>query len=243
MQLKEDVACVGEQCAVGSVRIVKVDVGYFEYVPPTCVHMFFYEGRVVTSADKYFVTKRTCENPDVRIAGASCCAGCKDDAPAVVAKPCQECTGTGFYKVCDDATRNWAMGDATSCSEIRASLGDAFATKLCNNSTTWTANKFCALTCYTAGAGYTFEDDCSLGAHRGEQMCAFHSTMRLRAGSYRPPKWRSPFPPSSTRWATRSPCASVRLSPVEPATNRGPIRQSWWSLWPAVRIHSTCWCR
>ena len=137
MQLKEDVACVGEQCAVGSVRIVKVDVGYFEYVPPTCVHMFFYDGRVVASADKYFATKRTCENPDVRIAGASCCAGRKDDAPAVVAKPCQEWTGT----------------------------------------------------------------------------------------------------------ATRSPCASVRLSPVEPATNRGPIRQSWWSLWPAVRIHSTCWCR
>ena len=163
---------------------------------------------------KTFATKRTCENPDVRIAGASCCAGCKDDAPAVVAKPCQEFTGIGFYKVCDDATRNWTMGDATSCSEIRAMLDDALATKLCKKSTTWTANKFCSLTCYIAGAGHTFEDDCSLGAYRGEQMCAFLSTMRLRAGSYRPPKWRSPFPLRSTRWATRSPRASVRLSLV-----------------------------
>lgn len=99
--LDQTVLCVGSECNIEFLRVVKVDhnnkVGYFEYVAPTCVHHFFYNGVVIqlgnwVGKDKH----KVCVSPEWPIAGASCCLpnGCTNAVPPFLTKKGLNCSAT-----------------------------------------------------------------------------------------------------------------------------------------------------
>jgi hypothetical protein len=73
-ELQDDLACYNEECNMDTVEVVKVGNGYFEYEPPTCVHLYFANGQKSVMARRYNAeVKQVCENPDMLVAGISCC--------------------------------------------------------------------------------------------------------------------------------------------------------------------------
>merc|ERR1711971_859994 len=44
IELEDALQCQGTECNVGIPKAVRVASGYYEYVPPSCVHLFFSSG-------------------------------------------------------------------------------------------------------------------------------------------------------------------------------------------------------
>lgn len=49
-RLEASVACQGQECSSPPVRVVQVGEGFYAFVPPTCVHFFFANGKIVTTS-------------------------------------------------------------------------------------------------------------------------------------------------------------------------------------------------
>jgi len=77
VNLEEDLACKGEECSFQRISVVRVRDAFYEYVAPTCVHLFIYNGQSVQSFERAWDTK--CVGPDTPVAGFACCSGCTDN--------------------------------------------------------------------------------------------------------------------------------------------------------------------
>mmetsp|Transcript_18225 Transcript_18225/g.33487 ORF Transcript_18225/g.33487 Transcript_18225/m.33487 type:complete len:450 (+) Transcript_18225:1031-2380(+) len=77
VKLEEDLACEGEECSFQTISVVKVRNAFYEYVAPSCVHLFLYNGQTVRSSERARVTK--CVDPDTPVAEFACCSGCTDN--------------------------------------------------------------------------------------------------------------------------------------------------------------------
>eukprot|EP00928_Gymnodinium_smaydae_P003202 TRINITY_DN1113_c0_g1_i8.p1 TRINITY_DN1113_c0_g1~~TRINITY_DN1113_c0_g1_i8.p1 ORF type:complete len:1938 (+),score=261.64 TRINITY_DN1113_c0_g1_i8:71-5815(+) len=128
VELETTIPCFETECDLLGVRIVKVLNVFFEFSPPKCVHLFFYNGQMTTDGGDGFGLDRytRCEDPSLPLAGTACCVGCTDVPPPSFNKPCSE-------------TRNWDG-------------------RCINGNDWWLSKRFCAKTCFDKGLGYKGED-------------------------------------------------------------------------------------
>jgi len=154
VELNSSLACHGSECNMDAARILKVSNGFYEYVPPTCVHLFFSNGQVTApGASNLFdrESKRKCSNPDTAVAGTACCSGC------------------------GNIPNNWIKDNGLTCENATA-VSPAIFTNKCNGDSNWRKHKFCALECWKSGVGYE-GDDCSAGEFREKRVCSFQSEL------------------------------------------------------------------
>eukprot|EP00931_Biecheleriopsis_adriatica_P065147 TRINITY_DN39780_c0_g1_i1.p1 TRINITY_DN39780_c0_g1~~TRINITY_DN39780_c0_g1_i1.p1 ORF type:complete len:1646 (-),score=248.85 TRINITY_DN39780_c0_g1_i1:346-5283(-) len=98
--LAEDVACPDEACNPEGMDVVKVGEAFFEFVPPACVHPFFYNGRIAKLGNNFNVGKHNkCLDPSTALAGWSCCSGC-EDTPPNVDDMCSDLTDRALKRKC-----------------------------------------------------------------------------------------------------------------------------------------------
>jgi len=147
VELERTLACHVDECKINMPKVVKVATGYYEYVPPMCVHLFFYsDGRVVAEGGRRFTSQnqRKCLNPRTLGAGTSCCGGCSNSATRSMKRK---------KNTCEIADAEWLK-------------------QRCNLRSSWRQSKYCQLACWQNDVGYT-GDNCSAGAFREEQICRF----------------------------------------------------------------------
>eukprot|EP00746_Dinoflagellata_sp_MGD_P086016 gnl/MRDRNA2_/MRDRNA2_34029_c0_seq1.p1 gnl/MRDRNA2_/MRDRNA2_34029_c0~~gnl/MRDRNA2_/MRDRNA2_34029_c0_seq1.p1 ORF type:complete len:1786 (-),score=331.31 gnl/MRDRNA2_/MRDRNA2_34029_c0_seq1:135-5372(-) len=157
VELSDTMKCQKDECDIDIVSIVKIkygdSVGYYNFVPPTCVHLFLFNGRVQTVGSNHkraWERMRRCANPDQLSAGISCCGGCTDKAPAFLTKRKQTCKDAG------SKLKSW-----------------------CPN---WKKHKYCSKSCFEAGVGYD-GDDCSGGKERQEKHICAYKQEKVRFGT------------------------------------------------------------
>jgi hypothetical protein len=76
--LDENLGCVGDEC-VDTVRVVQVDRTYYEYVTNVrCVELAFFENGVKLT-NQFKSQSGLCANPNLAVAGISCCPGPSDE--------------------------------------------------------------------------------------------------------------------------------------------------------------------
>eukprot|EP00931_Biecheleriopsis_adriatica_P030525 TRINITY_DN1799_c0_g1_i2.p1 TRINITY_DN1799_c0_g1~~TRINITY_DN1799_c0_g1_i2.p1 ORF type:complete len:1902 (+),score=314.24 TRINITY_DN1799_c0_g1_i2:62-5767(+) len=154
VELGRDLECTGTECEVDTLRIIRVADGFYEYVPEPCVHMFFYNGQEVVKGD--YKGSRRCANPDTHVAGASCCGGCSDVAPAHLQN--------NFY-TCSNYTKLDSQ---------------------CNLNDWWTVKQYCQMSCWQQGLGYgeeqKFANNCTRGDYSEARLCGRHDE-RMRLSS------------------------------------------------------------
>eukprot|EP00931_Biecheleriopsis_adriatica_P067095 TRINITY_DN4129_c0_g1_i1.p1 TRINITY_DN4129_c0_g1~~TRINITY_DN4129_c0_g1_i1.p1 ORF type:complete len:1919 (+),score=336.86 TRINITY_DN4129_c0_g1_i1:71-5827(+) len=143
--LEADLTCHGQECMADIVSVVKVDGGYYRFVPPSCVHLFFYNGQKTAEGGRRFLWDgfRKCSNPLNAAAGVSCCAGCPNKARSAWSEE---------NITCENSAPNWLQAR-------------------CNAMSNWRKQKFCQLACWENGVGYD-GDDCSAGAYREKRVCS-----------------------------------------------------------------------
>mmetsp|Transcript_1433 Transcript_1433/g.2264 ORF Transcript_1433/g.2264 Transcript_1433/m.2264 type:complete len:3782 (+) Transcript_1433:192-11537(+) len=71
--LTETLECVGQECDVDTVRVVKVGNMFYEYVSPPCVEQLFYKN-AVKLLERHRNMQATCANPLLPVASEACCA-------------------------------------------------------------------------------------------------------------------------------------------------------------------------
>eukprot|EP00931_Biecheleriopsis_adriatica_P088135 TRINITY_DN62510_c0_g1_i2.p1 TRINITY_DN62510_c0_g1~~TRINITY_DN62510_c0_g1_i2.p1 ORF type:complete len:1491 (+),score=257.69 TRINITY_DN62510_c0_g1_i2:181-4473(+) len=147
VDLASTLACEGAECRVDMLQVVNVRGAVYEYAPPTCVHTFFFNGRVVRRGGQPFTWSDKCMDPRSRVAGVSCCAGCKN------------------------RTYNWMQSRGYTCENANETWPDMFVHR-CNKDEWWRSAKWCQLACWEAGVGYD-GDDCSKGAWHGARICNY----------------------------------------------------------------------
>jgi uncharacterized protein (DUF1800 family)/uncharacterized protein (DUF1501 family) len=154
--LDDAIKCTGKECNMDTVEVVKVGDNFFEYVLPTCVHMFFYNGQEVVKGDNTFGWNRKCANPDTAVAGASCCSGCSDIPTGGMVKNYQTCSNyTSLHKQCTQ--NSW-----------------------------WVDQEWCQISCWKISMGYArameFANNCSRGDYKEARLCGRSlEGMRLHA--------------------------------------------------------------
>lgn len=138
--LVEAVQCTGKECTMDTVEVIKVGDGFYEFVPPTCVHMFLYNGQGVAMGDHSFGWKQKCANPDTPVAGASCCGGCSNIPTGGMVNNYQTCSNYSSLH------------------------------KQCTGNSWWVDKQWCQKSCFEIGLGYDtameFANNCSTGDYR-----------------------------------------------------------------------------
>eukprot|EP00927_Polykrikos_kofoidii_P059399 TRINITY_DN54558_c0_g1_i1.p1 TRINITY_DN54558_c0_g1~~TRINITY_DN54558_c0_g1_i1.p1 ORF type:complete len:1948 (+),score=287.27 TRINITY_DN54558_c0_g1_i1:50-5845(+) len=149
VELGSTVSCTDIECDVDGVAVVKVDGGYYEFVPPTCVHPFFANKSFVAPGGSKFGSSwhRSCANPTMWAAGTSCCNGCTN-----VANP-------------------WMINNGHVCASVNTTANNNLLQGSCNN-TGWKNSNYCQMACWENGVGRD-GDDCSGGAYRESRSCAY----------------------------------------------------------------------
>eukprot|EP00934_Nitzschia_sp_Nitz4_P007090 Nitzschia sp. Nitz4//scaffold25_size161228//48616//54500//NITZ4_002422-RA/size161228-snap-gene-0.22-mRNA-1//-1//CDS//3329544562//7080//frame0 len=72
--LDSSLSCQGNECDVNTVRVVKVNGMYYEYIRPPCVHQAFFDSAQSVSRRKAG-DKVMCADPSLDVATPSCCSG------------------------------------------------------------------------------------------------------------------------------------------------------------------------
>merc|ERR1719247_2673219 len=108
VQLKSNLACYNEECNMDMVEVVKVGNGYYEYTPPSCVHLYFHNGQIAVRGDKNTNhVDRKCENPDTQVAGTSCCGTV--DGVQKEARVCGQPAERVRFSVAEDTCRGLGL--------------------------------------------------------------------------------------------------------------------------------------
>ena len=72
--LSAHVACTGIECNIDTVRVVQVNAAaYYEFVPPPCVNMVFYNNPTKISP-RHSADPAMCANPVLPVASEACCS-------------------------------------------------------------------------------------------------------------------------------------------------------------------------
>eukprot|EP00928_Gymnodinium_smaydae_P088684 TRINITY_DN72747_c0_g1_i1.p1 TRINITY_DN72747_c0_g1~~TRINITY_DN72747_c0_g1_i1.p1 ORF type:complete len:1837 (+),score=303.59 TRINITY_DN72747_c0_g1_i1:299-5512(+) len=147
-ELPAALACHEKECEAYNLRVVKVATGYYEYVPPTCVHFAFYNGQMTARLSNIGRAQwRQCRRPTDAIAATVCCGGCKDT-------PNNYMTKNGW--TCEDTFKK----------------NPTVWTERCKSDAGFLKNKFCQQTCARNGASYE-GDNCTLGDYQEKYVCAY----------------------------------------------------------------------
>jgi cullin-associated NEDD8-dissociated protein 1 len=128
VELSADLSCHDKECTMDAVRYIKVANGYWEYVLPTCVHLFFFNGKVSREGDKW--NDFQCKDPQTLSAGISCCGGCT----------------------------NTAKSSMTNSGQTCESSDESYLQDRCNTNSLWVEKGFCRLSCWQKGVGYAGDD-------------------------------------------------------------------------------------
>merc|ERR1712196_298127 len=75
--LPRTLECKGIECELQDVANVRVGSAVYEYVQPTCVHLYIYNGKstVMTAGARGLGREFVCVDPTAPVAAAACCAG------------------------------------------------------------------------------------------------------------------------------------------------------------------------
>ena len=147
VELDTSLTCNGPECTMDTVSVVNVSGGYYQYLPPRCVNLFFFNGQVTRRGGRAWGWTDRCDNPHLPVAGTACCGGCKNRKDW------------------------WWMDNRGHCScENATTVCPSLFTERCNKDETWREQQWCRLACWENGVGYE-GDDCSKGAWRGERVC------------------------------------------------------------------------
>ncbi|CAK9003037.1 STI1-like protein, partial [Durusdinium trenchii] len=146
--LEQDLACSGNECNSTWPHVVELtgQGALYEYVPPPCMHFYFFEGRIATGGGdrRFWESRRVCANPATRSGGSYCCAGCSNIEPS------------------------WFANQNRTCDTQRAGVFQ----DSCKNDGWWVRNRFCEKRCFAEGQGY--DVDCSAdGSYREDHVCGF----------------------------------------------------------------------
>lgn len=152
--LQQDLTCSGDECTTTWPHVVELsDQGvYYEYSLPRCMHLFFFEGRIVTGGGerRWWTSRRVCTNPETPQGGSYCCGGCSSVAPSWFADNGMTC-----------ATAN----DNTFTREDR-----------CMGNDWWAQNRYCEKRCFAAGNSYGI--NCSSdGDYREDHVCGYEEEL------------------------------------------------------------------
>eukprot|EP00930_Biecheleria_cincta_P023948 TRINITY_DN17215_c0_g1_i1.p1 TRINITY_DN17215_c0_g1~~TRINITY_DN17215_c0_g1_i1.p1 ORF type:complete len:1489 (-),score=232.87 TRINITY_DN17215_c0_g1_i1:2869-7335(-) len=161
IELTSTLACDAAECEVNALQVVNVEGALYEYVPPACVHMFFFNGRAVRKGGRSYPWTHKCANPNARVAGISCCDGCKN------------------------RTYRWMQDEGYTCENANVTWPDMYVRR-CNKDTWWRNEKWCQLACWQAGVGYD-GDDCSMGAWKAARVCKYEretETLAPQSGAF-----------------------------------------------------------
>ena len=71
--LTSDLACDNKECLVDTVRVVKVDSVYYEFVEQPCLQMSFYNGAKQIQARANMRPAQQCADPRLPVASEACC--------------------------------------------------------------------------------------------------------------------------------------------------------------------------
>ncbi|CAJ1440523.1 unnamed protein product [Effrenium voratum] len=153
--LASDLTCDGQECATTLPVVVQVVEGsvsaYYRYVPPRCVHFYFYTGQIVAAGGARWTWdgQRKCSNPDIALGGSYCCAGCSNTPPS-----------------------GWVDLNRT-CLDNKVSR----FTGNCNASSWWPRSKICEQRCWEEGVGYDGPNCSAEGSYREDSVCGFFQEM------------------------------------------------------------------
>ena len=143
--LSQDLSCHADECDATIPSVLKVGSAYYEFVPPACVHLYFYNGKIATDGggSRNWQSKMQCTNPAAFAGGSYCCDGCSNNRPP--------------SWVPDNFCENRSSSSFTS---------------RCSNTDNWVNNKYCELRCFEEGLGYG--RDCTVGAYREAHACGVY---------------------------------------------------------------------
>ncbi|CAE7781068.1 unnamed protein product [Symbiodinium sp. CCMP2592] len=143
--LSQDLSCHADECDATIPSVLKVGSAYYEFVPPACVHLYFYNGKIATDGggSRNWQSKMQCTNPAAFAGGSYCCDGCSNNRPP--------------SWVPDNFCENRSSSSFTS---------------RCSNTDNWVNNKYCELRCFEEGLGYG--RDCAVGAYREAHACGVY---------------------------------------------------------------------
>jgi cullin-associated NEDD8-dissociated protein 1 len=145
VELSSNLVCHEKECTMDTLQYIKIGSGYWEYVPPTCVHFFFFPGKLIRGAadsgGNRWGAFSQCKDPKTVSAGTSCCGGCTNAAKG------------SMSTTCESAEESWLS-------------------QKCNTDSSWTSSGWCRYTCWQKGLGYP-GDDCSAGLYQEKRMCGF----------------------------------------------------------------------
>ncbi|CAE6922516.1 unnamed protein product [Symbiodinium natans] len=147
VELDQAIPCTGKECTTYEVQLINVSGGLYEYLEPTCVNMFFFNGRITRDSGRRWGWSQTCRDPEAFVGGIACCDGCKN------------------------ATDSYMRRRDYTCENAETTYPAMF-TDRCNNSDWWTSKKYCQLACWEKGVGYG-DDDCSYGPWHAERVCNY----------------------------------------------------------------------
>lgn len=148
VELDQTIPCTGKECTTVTVQLLNVSGGLYEYLQPTCVNMFFFNGRITRDSGRRWGWSQKCRDPESLLAGIACCDGCKN------------------------RTDNWMRNRGYTCENAETTYPNMFTSR-CNNSDWWSNSKYCQLACWQKGVGYE-GDDCSFGPWHAERVCNYN---------------------------------------------------------------------
>eukprot|EP00933_Yihiella_yeosuensis_P021713 TRINITY_DN1715_c0_g1_i2.p1 TRINITY_DN1715_c0_g1~~TRINITY_DN1715_c0_g1_i2.p1 ORF type:complete len:1866 (-),score=308.01 TRINITY_DN1715_c0_g1_i2:397-5517(-) len=144
--------CHGSECQMDTVDVLNVSGAYYQYIPPTCVNLYFFNGRVTRKGGRTYGWSEKCHDPLIPYyAGTSCCGGCRNVATGNMKKR---------FRSCENATVTWP----------------SMFTNYCKFNENWRVKKFCQKACYDNGVGYDGDDHpnlCPNGDYRALHICAY----------------------------------------------------------------------
>ena len=146
--LGTDLTCYQEECRTTHPRVIKVGEAFYEFVPPACVHFFFFEGRIATgsASRRFWQSRMICTNPETFVAGAYCCDGCSNIPPPQWLE----------HGNCQNLSDGW------------------FTTSGCNiqgPGSWWDRNRWCEQRCDSLGLGYA--GNCTK-EYEEAHVCGYH---------------------------------------------------------------------
>ncbi|CAK9025116.1 Retrovirus-related Pol polyprotein from transposon TNT 1-94 [Durusdinium trenchii] len=148
VQLADTLACHGAECTLEAkeVKFLNVSGGFYEYLEPTCVNLYFFSGMYSRHGGENWATDAQCRDVEHEKMGFECCDGC-------------------FKWFRTDEMRAKGL----HCHSYRA--WPEMYTEKCNHDPDWSYHKYCELHCWERGVGYGY--NCSYGKFVGVRPCQY----------------------------------------------------------------------
>ena len=106
VELQSDLACTGTECNTPTLRKVNVSGNFYEYVEPTCVKLFFFNGQVTREGGRKYGWTGRCSDPTELVGGVQCCSGCNNKTTSWM-------NSKGY--TCENANTTWPSMFTEKC--------------------------------------------------------------------------------------------------------------------------------